>query len=141
MTEQSCYRLRRSPGAERFAAAWDAAIVESTRRLIDIAFDRAANGIDEPILDREGRVIYMKNRTNDRLLMFLQCAHAPGTYAAATPWNRTQDPLVQATQPTTAGFAQALVALEPIAPENPLRLNSPEAPESSNAPARTRSEN
>ena len=126
MSEQSCYRLRRSPGAERFAAAWDAAIVESTKRLIDIAFDRALNGTDEAVLDKDGRVIHLRTRINDRLLMFLLRAHNPGTYAPATASNRGQIAENPALQPTTPAFSAALDALAPALPENPHLLLHPE---------------
>ena len=71
MTVQSCYRLRRSPGAENFAAAWDAALHQASKMLADLAFDRAINGSDEPIFDREGRRVGRRMRHNDKLLMFL----------------------------------------------------------------------
>src|SRR3546814_20312115 len=52
----SCYRLRRAAGAEDFAAAWDSAVDEASKRLIDIAFDRAVNGTDWIERSEERRV-------------------------------------------------------------------------------------
>src|SRR3546814_13152783 len=66
----SCYRLRREAGAEDFAAAWDSAVDEASKRLIDIAFDRAVNGTDWIELDGDGQVVRTRRRHNDRLLMF-----------------------------------------------------------------------
>ncbi len=44
MSVASCYRLRRAPGAESFARAWDAALDFGALRLKDIAMDRAMTG-------------------------------------------------------------------------------------------------
>ncbi len=71
MSVASCYRLRHSPGAEAFAAAWTAALGHAARRLVDVAFDRAFNGSQEPVFDRDGRRVGRRMRQNDRLLMFL----------------------------------------------------------------------
>jgi hypothetical protein len=45
------FRMRRESGSTGFAAAWDAALVEASRRLVDIAFDRAVNGTLQAIID------------------------------------------------------------------------------------------
>lgn len=45
MSVQSANLLRKRPGAESFAAAWDAALFQSQQRVFDIAMDRAVNGI------------------------------------------------------------------------------------------------
>src|SRR3546814_14290232 len=39
----SCSRLRRAPGAEDFAAAWDSAVVEAPTRHHNHTLDRAVN--------------------------------------------------------------------------------------------------
>lgn len=57
MSVTSCYRLRRSPEGASFAQAWHAAIQQAALQLEDIAFDRAINGSDEPVFDKEGRRI------------------------------------------------------------------------------------
>lgn len=57
MSQQSCYRLRRSPGAEAFARAWDAAIEEASKRLVDVAFERAVMGVADPVFDKDGACI------------------------------------------------------------------------------------
>lgn len=76
----SCYRLRRAPGAEGFSAAWAAALAESGEELIDIALDRAINGSEESALGRDGNALHSNRRINDRLLMFLLRAHHPARY-------------------------------------------------------------
>ena len=80
LSKQSAYALRRSKGAEGFAAAWDAAIGQASRLLADVAFDRALNGTEQHVIDKEGRHIYTHFKTNDRLLMFLLRAHQPQVY-------------------------------------------------------------
>lgn len=64
MTPRSCYRLRRSPGAENFAATWDAALAQAARKLVDLAFDRAIHGSDEPVFDKQGRRVGRRMRHN-----------------------------------------------------------------------------
>ena len=91
MSRQACYELRRSPGAENFDRAWDVAIHASSRQLIDIAFDRAINGVEEPLFDKEGQRIACRYRYNDRLLMFLIRAHAPDQYRHAHRDGRDAD--------------------------------------------------
>lgn len=44
MAQADCYTLRRAPGAESFAAAWDAALDFGIARLKDLAFERAIDG-------------------------------------------------------------------------------------------------
>jgi hypothetical protein len=115
MSITSCYRLRRSPGAEAFAAAWDAAIAQASRRLVDIAFDRAIHGTDEPVFDKEGRRIGRRMRQNDRLLMFLLRAYMPNRFRHAhESVRRPSEPVAPAPLPV----AEALRTLEPP-PEDP----------------------
>ncbi|TMJ16216.1 MAG: hypothetical protein E6G94_04880 [Alphaproteobacteria bacterium] len=45
MSQQNCYTLRRSAGAESFRRAWDAALDFGLKRLKDIAFERAIEGV------------------------------------------------------------------------------------------------
>lgn len=92
MSVASCYRLRRAPGAESFAAAWDAAIHQASRKLVDIAFDRAINGSDEPVFDKHGTRVGRRMKTNDRLLMFLLRTHLPGRYGSVRDGHREPAP-------------------------------------------------
>ena len=80
MSRRSCYSLRRSKKSAAFAAAWDAAIGQASRMLADIAFDRAINGVEQHVVDRDGNVVYTHLKTNDRLLMFLLRSHNPLVY-------------------------------------------------------------
>lgn len=111
MSVTSCYRLRREPGAEGFAAAWESAIAQASQTLIDTAFDRALHGTDEPVFDKYGQVIATRRRTNDRLLMFLLRAHHPERYATS--------PRRAKTLPVPPPVNKAVEALTPITPRDP----------------------
>lgn len=50
----TCYRLRNAPEGAAFAVAWETALAHAARRLVDIAFDRAIHGTDEPSSTRRG---------------------------------------------------------------------------------------
>ncbi|MEO7505092.1 MAG: hypothetical protein ABIT69_07920 [Sphingomicrobium sp.] len=123
MTDTSCYRLRRAPGAEHFAAAWDAALANASRRLVDLAFDRAINGCNEPVFDKEGLRVGRRMRPNDRLLMFLLRAYMPERFRYAHHSLRLPGE-EQALELPPVG--EALRRLEPVAPEEPHLLMAPE---------------
>ncbi len=80
MDKSSAYKLRRSPGAQGFARAWGMALQAASQTLADLAFDRAINGVEVPVLDASGICIYRKRVFNDRLLMFLLRSHQPQVY-------------------------------------------------------------
>lgn len=125
MSDASAYTLRRAPGAESFAAAWDAALDAASRRLVDIAFDRAINGVDDVILDRDGHHVYTKRKYNDRLLMFLIRAHAPERYRHANRNGRAAGEAQDAV-PAHPPVAEALKLLGPEPPAEPEKRLSPE---------------
>ena len=125
MSDRSAYGLRRAPGAEGFAAAWDAALAASSGRLIDIAFDRAINGVEDVIIDKEGNHVYTKRKYNDRLLMFLIRAHSPQLYGNAHRNGRAAGE-GQETVPALPPVAEALKLLGPEPPAEPEKLLSPE---------------
>lgn len=129
MTTMSCYRLRRQRGGESFATAWTAALAVSAHTLIDIAFDRAVNGVEEPVFDRDGHCIHMRTRINDRLLMFLLKSHHPETYGAngSPPKDHGSDHRAgRGRDDGRAMLDAALTMLDPVAPADPLQLLSPE---------------
>jgi hypothetical protein len=117
MSPESCYRLRRAPGAESFAAAWTAALSEAGKRLVDIAFERAVNGTYEPLINREGQRVGARVRYSDKLLMFLLRAHAPDRYA------REMQASLEVAQ--AAPVADALRLLEPAPVPDPAALMEP----------------
>lgn len=118
MSPSTAYRLRRSPGGEAFAGAWDAAVAQAVGMLVDVAFDRAINGTVEPVLDAEGRRVGSKHRPGDRMLMFLLTAHFPDRYGKQRGRRRKE-----AVVPTVA---EALERLAPVAPAEPEALMPPE---------------
>ena len=123
MSARSCYRLRRAPGAENFAAAWDLALQHAARKLVDLAFDRAIHGSDEPVFDKEGRCVGRRMRQNDRLLMFLLRAYMPERFRHAHRDMREPDELLP---PPAPPLDQALRLLEPAPPPEPHALLAPD---------------
>lgn len=87
-TPRSAYTLRERPGAESFAAAWDAALASGVRQIGDAALGRAIHGVAKPVFYR-GRQIGERRHFNDRLCIYLLTRHAPARYgpakAASTP--------------------------------------------------------
>lgn len=110
MSVQSAYRLRRLPGGEGFARAWDAAVAQMVHRLVDVAFDRALHGTDVPVFDKAGRCVGVRTRYHDRLLIFLLSAHFPDRYAAGTRRARAAERL------PAPPVAEALARLGPVEP-------------------------
>ena len=70
MSFEGAYYLRRQPGAESFAAAWNAALDHGVQQLADIALERAMQGVPVPVFYK-GEQCGEKRWYNDRLLMFL----------------------------------------------------------------------
>lgn len=124
MSVQSAYALRRAPGGEAFAAAWEAAIQQGAHKLADVAFQRALHGTDEPVFDRSGIVIGHKTRYSERLMMFLMRAHLPERYAPRAPGAHRAErpegaPSAPPTPPPILPVAEALARLEPVLPPEP----------------------
>ncbi len=70
MSRQAAYLLRAAPGAEAFAAAWDAAIARGVAALKAVAFDRAIHGEPAPIY-YGGTQVGETRLHNNQLLMRL----------------------------------------------------------------------
>ncbi len=123
MSPSSAHRLRRSPGAEQFSAAWDVALQHAARVLLDTAFDRAFNGSTEPVFDREGQRVGTRYRQNDRLLMFLLRAYMPERFRHAhRDWRGEGEPL----PPAPAPMEDVLRRIEPVMPAEPHKLLPPD---------------
>ncbi len=74
LSRQTAYALRRRPGAEGFAAAWDAAVEMARRRRIAARptslYERAVEGVLHPIRYRR-RVVAVERRFDNRALVRL----------------------------------------------------------------------
>jgi hypothetical protein len=122
MSVNSCYRLRRAPDAGPFAQAWDIAIQHAAKRLLDIAFERAINGSDEPVFNKDGERTGRRMRQNDRLLMFLLRAFMPERFRHANRDGRAAD---EPLPPPPPPLEEALDQLAPPPPSEPHLLISP----------------
>ena len=123
MSENSCHRLRRSPGGENFANAWEVARRHASQRLIDIAFDRVIDGTDEPVFDRQGNRIGRRMRQNDRLHMFLLRAYHPERFRYAHQEVRRGN---EPPPPALPTLEEAMGLLTPAPPEPPHQLMAPD---------------
>lgn len=122
MSPKSAYALRRAPDGAGFAAAWEAAIRQSMHRLLDEVTERAMNGVEEPIFNRDGQVISHKVRFNERLAMFLLRAHMPERFRLAHREDRAPaEPLPAPATPVE----DALKLLDPVTPPDPHLLMPP----------------
>jgi hypothetical protein len=123
MSVNSCYALRRAPGAEQFAAAWTAAVQSGVTRLADLALERAMNGVEVPVFDKNGRRIACRYKYSDRILrarMPERYGHAHRTTSAAHDSDRPMAPRI-------ASVAQAIALLEPATPDHPEALLTEQA--------------
>lgn len=123
MSVMSCYRLRRAPGAENFAAAWDAALAQAARMLVDLAFDRAINGSEEPVFDRDGKRVGRRMRHNDRMMMFLLRAYMPDRFRDA---HRSMILVGDEASVSLPPVGEAILRLEPEQPAEPHLLMAPD---------------
>ena len=80
MAHGPVYRLRNSPGAEEFNAAWEAALAKATGRIHDVLVDHAVNGAPEPIM-YAGKQVGEFRRYNYRMMMWLLRHHQPEQFS------------------------------------------------------------
>ena len=78
---EALYKLRNRPGAQGFAAAWDAAVDRGMQRMEDCALARAIEG-EERLLVSGGRVLGVERRHNEGLVQFMLRNRRPERYAA-----------------------------------------------------------
>jgi hypothetical protein len=76
MSRGAAYLLRTAPGAEEFAAAWDAAIDQGIRALKSVAFDRAIHG-EATTIFHNGVPVGEARVHSTQLLMRLLCHYDP----------------------------------------------------------------
>ncbi len=77
---EALYKLRHRPGAEGFAAAWDAALDRGVQRLEDCALERAIQGTPTPIVSG-GEILGHWDKPDNHLLRFLLQQRLPQRYA------------------------------------------------------------
>jgi hypothetical protein len=75
MTPQTANRLRKRPGAESFAGAWDAALAEGRQHSLDEAVRKGRDGYLVPVT-RNGIIVGQRRRFDNRLL-FAACYGEP----------------------------------------------------------------
>lgn len=127
MSVNSCYALRRAPGAEQFAAAWTAAVQSGVTRLADLALERAMTGEEIPVFDKSGHRIACRYKYSDRMIMFLLRAHMPERYGHAHRTTSAPHDRDRPEAPRIASVAQAIALLEPAMPDNPAALLTEQA--------------
>ncbi len=69
-TARSAYRLLDAPGADSFAAAWDAAIDQGYARIQADALERALKGAFVPVYRRD-KLVRVEHRRSDKLAIAL----------------------------------------------------------------------
>ena len=85
---EALYKLRHRPGAEGFAAAWDAALERGVQRLEDCAMERSITGTRTPIVSG-GEILGYWDKPDNNLLRFLLRHRLPQKYGpAAGSWPR-----------------------------------------------------
>jgi hypothetical protein len=92
-------RNRQDPGAEAFRVAWDGALKQAVAVLAETAFERALNGVEEPVFHK-GEQVGTRTRHNDKLLMFLLRTLDPDTYAPIREKPAVSDALPSRPRPT-----------------------------------------
>lgn len=112
MASEGAYALRRSPGAEEFAAAWADALDHGVQSLVDIAIDRARDGVAVPVFWK-GEQVGERRWYNDRLLMFILRHHLPAKYgalAALPPGTKHPDTVAREAEEAKAEAAAKMLA-------------------------------
>lgn len=136
MSRTAAYKLRRAPHAAAFARAWDVARARAGALIEDVAFERALEGVETEVYDRDGGLTGSKTIYNDRLLTFLLRHLKPERYGSATQL-RLRSPAVHEPAAEDAGSSipaetpaltldQALRAMEPALPAPAEALFDPE---------------
>jgi hypothetical protein len=119
MSRESAYRLRRSAHGDAFARAWDAARHHAGGLIEDIAFERAIEGVEQDIHDRQGQVIATRIVHDNRLLKYLLSHLKPERYgggAGASACGHGAAPVLE----------ESLRAMEPALPAPPEALIDPD---------------
>ena len=123
MSVGSAYRLRNAPGAESFRRAWRDTLAAAAERLLDLCFERAIDGWQDPVFDRDGARIGSRQRFDHRLAITILRAYMPERFRHAT--NDTLRP-DETLPPPAPAQAEVLATLAPVPPAEPHRLAAPD---------------
>jgi hypothetical protein len=82
-SSSAMYNLRRSEGAESFAAAWEVAVDIGARRVLDTLMEHAIHGTPETII-QDGEVVAERRKYNHRAMMWIVSQRFPEQYGSAT---------------------------------------------------------
>lgn len=78
-SSSAMYQLRKAPGADSFAAAWEAAVEAGARRVLDTLMEHAIHGTPERLL-KDGQVILERRKYNTRAMMWVVQQRFPEQY-------------------------------------------------------------
>jgi hypothetical protein len=78
---EALYKLRHKPGAEEFAAAWDAAVERGILRIEHGALQRAIEGVERPMVS-SGKLLGWYRVHNEALVLFLLRQRLPAAYGS-----------------------------------------------------------
>ncbi|MEP7348540.1 MAG: hypothetical protein ABI668_01160 [Sphingorhabdus sp.] len=81
-SSSAMYQLRKRPGAESFAAAWDKAVEAGARRVLDLLMTHAIHGTPET-LTKDGEVILERRKYNTRAMMWIVQQRFPEQYGGS----------------------------------------------------------
>lgn len=119
---KSAYELRRAPDGGGFDRAWTAAVRQGMNRLLDACLERAVDGTQEAIYDKDGRVLGMRTKYHDRMAMFLLRAHMPELFGQT---GQPVEPAAAASESVPIPIAEAVQRLDPVPPAEPHKLMGP----------------
>ncbi len=79
---EALYKLRQQPGAEGFAAAWEAAVDRGVDRIEAAAMERAIKGVPHEHVLANGDIVVHGAKHNENLVMFFLKNRRPEKYSA-----------------------------------------------------------
>ncbi|WP_454884773.1 hypothetical protein [Sphingomonas oryzagri] len=109
VSRQSFYALRADGTDEVLAMAWDRAPAAATDILANVAYERAIDGVEEPVFWR-GELVGTRRRYNDRLLMQLLRVRNPSEFAPLSDQRGWYTEIVPGAAP---GLAELLDEIAP----------------------------
>ena len=112
MSREGAYALRRAEHGGAFARAWDVAREHAAGLIEDIVFDRAIEGTEREVLNREGDVIATQLVHDNGLLKWLLAHLKPERYGGA----RSRGAAPNGSDAPIPLLAESLRAMEPALP-------------------------